>query len=88
MKFHTKFRPGDLVEDKETGDRGVIIEAQAIWHSEDEGMIYRGSTERKGRNETYVGGHYGVFPKDHVGSLNGYWYEDEDMELVEKGHLH
>lgn len=88
MKFHTKFRPGDLVRDKKTGDEGVIVEAQAIWYSENDGCTYCGCTERKPRGATYQGGHYGTYPKTLDSSLNGWWYEEDQIELAKKGVLH
>jgi len=88
MKFHTKFRPGDLVRDKITHDEGIIVTAQAIWCDRDGMMTYRDCTERKPRLATYIRGHYGVRQKTFDGSLNGWWYEDNQMELVKKGFLH
>lgn len=48
-KFHTKFRPGDLVRDKKTGDEGVIIEAVALWYGKYGMILHRWCTERKER---------------------------------------
>lgn len=69
MKFHTKFRPGDLVRDKKTNDQGVIIEAEAVWYSRrDEGQDYdtishHRCNERKRPGETYQEGKYGIFQR-------------------------
>jgi len=88
MKFHTKFRPGDLVRDKITNDEGVIIEAEAIWKDKHNDLTHMGCSERKQPGSVYQGGTYGVYPKGEVGSLNGYWYSEDSIELVEKGFLY
>ena len=53
MKFHTQFRPGDLVKDRNTGDEGVIIEAQAMWYDKYNMLVYRGCNEIKRRNPAW-----------------------------------
>ena len=90
-KFHTKFRPGDLVKDKVTGDEGVIIAAEAEWDGTNSplhlGTFRSGCTERKYPKTTYMSGHYGIFSKTLYGSLNGWWFHDDQIELATKGHL-
>lgn len=88
MKFHTKFRPGDLVRDKKTGDEGVIIAAEALWRDRHGSLTYRYSEELKRRGETYLSGTYGIQTKKRGGSLNGWWFDDDQLELVAKGFLH
>ena len=96
MKWHTKYRPGDLVKDRKTGDEGVIIRADAVWRNKDNMAVHRSGDERKRPSETYRHGHYGIYPKTHygpsggqwAGSLNGSWYDDDEIELVKKGFLH
>lgn len=89
MKFHTQFRPGDLVRDKKTGDEGVIVVAQAQWYDNKCKMrIHRGCRDIKRRNEIYIEGSYGIFSKTRYGSLNGWWFHDDQLELVQKGLLH
>ena len=92
MKFHTQFRPGDLVRDKKTGNEGIIIAAQSMWCDErpdrSQGTIFRECSELKRRHEVYQGGHYGLYPKARNSLLKGYWYKDDELELVKKGFLH
>ncbi len=88
MKFHTKFRPGDLVKDKKTGDEGVIVEAQAHWRDKTGQLIMRTGSELKQRNETYEEAMYGIHQKTRYSSLNGWWFHDDQLELVKKGYLH
>jgi len=87
-KFHTKFRPGDLVRDKRTNDEGVVVTAKAIWYDKHGMISHRGCTERKEQGSTFHKGIYGIFPKTPYGSLNGSWYEDKQIELAKKGFLH
>lgn len=88
MKFHTKFRPSDLVKDVKTDGEGVIIEAVAIWIDKHKDIVCRSGSERKRRGETYHEGQYGIYPKNRDSSLNGRWYKEDKLELVKKGHLH
>ena len=86
MKFHTKFRPGDLVRDVETGDEGVITKAEAVyWDTKNETREHRYCNERKRPNWIYETSNYAIFPKTCDGSLNGAWYHDNQLELVKKG---
>ncbi len=88
MKFHTKFRPGDLVKDIKTGDEGIIIQIQAIWNDKDGMIMHCECNDKKHPGAIYLEGSYGIYSKTHNGSLNGWWYKDNQLELVKKGFLH
>ena len=88
MKFHTTYRPGDLVRDKETGDKGVIVKAETKWKDKYGAEYHRKCTKRKNPGEIDIGGIYGIFPKTEDSVLNGCWYDEKDLELVKKGFLH
>ncbi len=86
--FYTKFRPGDLVRDRITGDEGVIVKSQAEWYDKYNSLIIFEGDARKPPKSLYYKGVYGIHQKTKMGSLNGYWYDDDQIELVKKGFLY
>jgi hypothetical protein len=88
MYFNTKFKPGDLVEDKKTHNQGIIIEVLPDFDTDENDMqIYHYGNENKRPANDMLPAVYGIHPKNDSSSLAGWWFEDKDLELVIKGFL-